>query len=241
MKSEEEIIDCEPKSSNKCIKNIAHNNCSCAPEKVSGEDIGLSIDLLLDNSDNLGEEHFYIPDVSEELIKNTKFGEKYYENFYNNLLKIFKNFADHQIDSQKYKKEENYFLKLISRDQLFVIKISTFETFYRKSISYIKRGKDVYIKATYFQINNVMINLSYNDVKLILHNLNPHYAMTHEWTKEYFSNENNIQIDYSEFDLDYYLEEDDNDWLNLEKNLNNIINNFISYLKQEHRILFSEF
>ena len=86
-----------------------------------------------------------------------------------------------------------------------------------------------------------MINLSYNDSKSILHDLNPHYAVTHEWTKEYFNIDKDIQIDYSDFDMEYFLEEeDDNDWLNLEKNLENIIKNFIVYLQQQHKILFSE-
>ena len=133
------------------------------------------------------------------------------------------------------------FVKLICKDQLFVIKINTFDSFYRKSIRYIKKGKDVFIKATYYQINNVMIGLSYNETKSILHDLNPNYTQTHEWTKEYFDIDKNMQIDYSDFDLDYYLEEDDDEWLNLEKNLEYIIKNFQAYLNARHEILFAEF
>ncbi|CAI2385005.1 unnamed protein product [Moneuplotes crassus] len=220
-------------------ENTIHG-CSCAPEKIFGENIGLSIDLLLDNSEKIGEEHFYVPDVPGSLILNSEFGQKYYEKFYGALLKVFEDFADHQIDSQKYQKEENFFLKCISKDQLFVIKINTFEIFYRKSIRFIKKGKDVFIKASYFHINNVLLNLSYNDTKMILHNLNPHYEVTQEWTKEYFGKQKNIQIDYSDFDLDYYLEEENEDWLNFETNVLKVINNFMNFLRQQHRLLFSE-
>jgi len=142
--------------------------------------------------------------------------------------------------NDKSKRTNNIFVKLINKDQLFVIKINTFKGFYDESIKYIKMGKDVFIKATYYQINNVMIGLSYNESTSILSDLNPDYATTHEWTKEYFDIEKSMHIDYTDFDLDYYLEEDEDEWLNLEKSLESIIKNFITYLNSSIDILYAE-
>ena len=66
--------------------------CSCEPKRISGEHIDLSIDLLLDNSENLGEHRFDVPNTPESLIQDQDFREKYYESFYHKLLKIFEGF-----------------------------------------------------------------------------------------------------------------------------------------------------
>jgi hypothetical protein len=203
----------------------------------------LSIGLLLENSENLGEHRFDVPDIPHGLVVESKFLDKYYEDYYDGILKICQDFSDFQTIylNDKTNKTYNIFAKLISKDQLFVIKINTFKGFKDESIKYIKKGRNVFIKATYYQINNVMIGLKYNEYTSILSDLNPDYATTHEWTKEYFDIEKNMHIDYSDFELDYYYEEDEDEWLNLEKSLDNIIKNFITYLNARHEILYSEY
>ena len=218
------------------------------PEEISGEDIEFNIDLLLNNSKNLGIHEFNVPDIPQTLIRNTKFRDNYYSEFYSGLLKIFEDFSDYQIypqqgvvRSQLYKAEKLLFVKLISKDQLFIIKIDTFKAFFHKSFQYIKKGHSVFTKATYYQINNVMSGLSYNESESILHDLNPDYHSTREWTKEYFDIEENVQIDFSEFGLDYYYEDDDEEWLQIEKNIRNIKDNFMHFInKLSYELLYSK-
>jgi hypothetical protein len=199
-------------------------------EYISGEDIDFSIDLLLDNSEKLGEHKFDVPDMPHSMIKNNEFRDSYYSNFYKKMLTVFEKFSDYQISSQKYRVEDMLFVKLISKDQLFIIKINTFEVFYKKSFQYIKKGTNVFMKANFYQINNVMIGLSFNETESILHDLNPNYNSTHEWTREYFEVEENVHVDYSEFGLDDYFEEDDEEWITMEKSIDSIIKNFIIYI-----------
>ena len=218
------------------------------PEEISGEDIEFNIDLLLNNSKNLGIHEFNVPDIPQNMIRNIKFRDNYYSEFYSGLLKIFEEFSDYQIDpqqsvvqSQQYKAESLLFVKLISKDQLFIIKIDTFKAFFHKSFQYIKKGHNVFTKATYYHINNVMSGLSYNESESILHDLNPDYHFTHEWTKEYFDTEENVQIDFSEFGLDYYYEDDDDEWLHIEKNIKNIKDNFMHFInKLSYELLYSK-
>lgn len=109
-----------------------------------------------------------------------------------------------------------------------------------KSIRYLKTGRGVFIKATCYHINNVLIRLRYDETLSVLHDLNPYNQMTYEWSKDYFDINENVEIDYSDFGLDFY-EEDDEDWLSLEKNIENIIKNFEKYIMLKAELLYAEF
>ena len=64
--------------------------------------------------------------------------------------------------------------------------------------------------------------------------------MTYEWSKDYFDINENVEIDYSDFGLDFY-EEDEEDWLSLEKSIENIIKNFEKYIMLKTELLYTEF
>ena len=212
----------------------------CILEEFWGDDIDLSIEMLLNNSENFGERRYDVPDLPNDLTKNKEFVKIYYSDFYSRLLTLFEDFWDYKINSQIYMNEEIIFAKLICRDQLFVLKINTFDAFYKKSIKYLKTGKGVFIKATCYHINNVLIRLRYDETLSVLHDLNPYNQMTYEWSKDYFDINENVEIDYSDFGLDFY-EEDDEDWLSLEKNIDSIIKNFEKYIALKSELLFAEF
>jgi hypothetical protein len=61
-------------------------------EIIFGEELDFSIDLLLDNSENLGETRFAVPDLPLPVVKNAKFIDLYYREFYSRLIDIFKEF-----------------------------------------------------------------------------------------------------------------------------------------------------
>ena len=100
-------------------------------EEFWGNDIDFSIETLLNNSENFGERRYDVPDLPDCLIKNKEFLQIYYKDFYTRLLTILDEFCDYRVDLQQYANEEIIFAKLISRDQLFVIKINTFDAFYK--------------------------------------------------------------------------------------------------------------
>lgn len=233
----EDNVDANPTEIDFIKKNPEYG---FTPKEISGEEIEFNIDTLLNNSENLGVFKFDMPDLPTSLVKDIEFRDKYYKDFYTKLIKLFTDFCDYQVISLSYKVKDLTFAKLISKDNLFMIKIDTFDEFFQKSNQYVKKGKNVFIKATYYQINNVMSGLSYNELESILHDLNPEYYTTHKMTKEYFDLEEDVQIDFSEFGLDYYYEEDDEDWLVLEKSIKSIKDNFIVYIFESHKLLYSE-